>query len=88
MDDFHLFGPSQVLGLLFDTLSAIFLDRLGLKSNLTRCSPNVLQASTIIDPKPALHQIYEQCPRLRVYQITNGFVVGTPAGHPLLFEIS
>ena len=54
MDDFHLLCAAKYLGPLFQTLSDILSDCVGVTINLSKSSLNVLQAATIMNPRAAL----------------------------------
>jgi hypothetical protein len=82
MDDFHLIAALKYLGPIFSTLKTILHECVGVEINLSKSSLNVLQASTIANPRNALTLTYEQCPILaELPLVTEGFIcVGTPIG--------
>ncbi len=82
VDDFNLIAALKYLGPIFSTLRAILLACVGVEINLSKSSLNVLQASTIANPRTALTLAYEQCPILaELPLVTGGFIcVGTPVG--------
>ncbi len=82
MDDFHLIAALKYLGPIFSTLRTILHECVGVEINLSKSSLNVLQASTIANPRNAMTLAYEQCPILaELPLVTEGFIcVGTPLG--------
>jgi hypothetical protein len=64
-------------------LQEILSDCVGAKLNISKSALNVLQATTIVNPRAALQLVYDQFPLLaELPLITDGFnCVGTPVGH-------
>ena len=84
MDDFQILGPMLLLGPVFQTLSDILRDCLGVSLNLSKSSLIVLQAASFVHLQASLSLVYPECPNLASLQvITEGFeCAGTPVGYP------
>jgi hypothetical protein len=83
MDDFHIVSALKHFGSLFSKLNEVLSDCVGAKLNHSKTALNVLQATTIINPRAALPLVYDEFPLLaELPLVTDGFnCVGTPVGH-------